>query len=151
MANLPWPDLNSRCTCIWFRSDHIFECYTWSHTKLFLQSSELGLLQPLTRRRVCPPPPFRGWKGTLSGKTGGGRLPIPTRDIHCGTLYFYKYILCVLTTQIDLIHSARSHPHSAISNLHSARSHPHSARSHPHTLNVLTEKLKDGMSSWLNF
>jgi hypothetical protein len=25
--------------------------------KLFLQSLELGLSQPLTRRRVCPPPP----------------------------------------------------------------------------------------------
>jgi hypothetical protein len=28
--------------------------------KLFLKSSELGLPQPLTRRRVCPPPPGEG-------------------------------------------------------------------------------------------
>jgi hypothetical protein len=28
--------------------------------KLFLKSSELGLPQPLTRRRVCPPPRFWG-------------------------------------------------------------------------------------------
>ncbi len=55
--------------------------------KLFLQSSELGLPQPLTRRRVYP-------RGTLAGERGAGRVPIPTRDIHCGTLYIY--VLCVL-------------------------------------------------------
>ncbi len=37
-----------------------------------------------------------------------------------------------LTTRLDLIHSARSHPHSARSHQHSARSHPHSAISHTH-------------------
>ncbi len=38
--------------------------------KLFLQSSELGLPHPLSRRRLCPP--------TLCGRGVGG-VPIPTR------------------------------------------------------------------------
>ncbi len=45
--------------------------------KLFLQSSELGLPQPLTRRRVCnlpPPPPGSCGRGTLAGETGVGRV-----------------------------------------------------------------------------
>ncbi len=58
-------------------------------SKLFLQSSELGLPQPLTHRRVCPPPfgfggggqPFcreRGWEGESQFRRG---------DINCGALY----------------------------------------------------------------
>jgi hypothetical protein len=49
--------------------------------KLFLQSSELGLPQPLTRRRVFSPPPPRFWgeRGTLAGERGVGKVPIPTR------------------------------------------------------------------------
>ncbi len=47
--------------------------------KLFLQSSELGLPQPLTRRRVCPLPPVSGGRRTLAGESGVGRVPIPTR------------------------------------------------------------------------
>jgi hypothetical protein len=45
--------------------------------KLFLLSSELGLPQPLTRRRVCPPP-GSGGRGTVAGERGVGRVPIPT-------------------------------------------------------------------------
>jgi hypothetical protein len=38
-------------------------------------------------------PPFgSGRRATLAGERGGGRVPIPTRDIHCGTLYIY--VLC---------------------------------------------------------
>jgi hypothetical protein len=49
--------------------------------KLFLQSLELGLPQPLTRRLVCPAPldPGSGGTGTLAGERGVGRVPIPTR------------------------------------------------------------------------
>jgi hypothetical protein len=43
--------------------------------KLFLKSSELGLPHTFTRWREA-----------------AGRVPIPTRDIHCGTLYIY--VLC---------------------------------------------------------
>ncbi len=56
--------------------------------RLFLQSSELGLPQPLTRRQVCPPHPLvPGGGGTLAGGRGGGRVPIPTRGLtlFCGT------------------------------------------------------------------
>jgi hypothetical protein len=57
------------------------------------QPSELGLPpQPPTRRLVCPLPPVSGGRGTLAGEKGVGRVPIPTRGIHCGTLYMY--VLC---------------------------------------------------------
>jgi hypothetical protein len=56
-------------------------------------SSELGLPpQSLTRRLVCHLPPVSGGRGTLAGEKGVGRVPIPTRGIHCGTLYMY--VLC---------------------------------------------------------
>jgi hypothetical protein len=49
--------------------------------------------QPPTRRLVCPLPPVSGGRGTLAGEKGVGRVPIPTRGVHCGTLYMY--VLCV--------------------------------------------------------
>jgi hypothetical protein len=49
--------------------------------------------QPPTGRLVCPLPPVSGGRGTLAGEKGVGRVPIPTRGIHCGTLYMY--VLCV--------------------------------------------------------
>jgi hypothetical protein len=52
--------------------------------RLFLQSSELGLPQPLTRRRVYPPPPR-----FLGGERGAGRVPIPTKG---HTLWFALFI-----------------------------------------------------------
>ncbi len=48
-----------------------------------------------TRRLVCPLPPVSGGRGTLAGEKGVGRVPIPTRGIHCGTLYMY--VLCAYT------------------------------------------------------
>jgi hypothetical protein len=41
---------------------------------------------------VCPLPPVSGGRGTLAGEKGVGRVPIPTRGIHCDTLYMY--VLC---------------------------------------------------------
>jgi hypothetical protein len=48
--------------------------------------------QPPTRKLVCPLPPVSGGRGTLAGEKGVGRVPIPTRGVHCGTLYMY--VLC---------------------------------------------------------
>jgi hypothetical protein len=48
--------------------------------------------QPPTRRLMCPLPPVSGGRGTLAGEKGVGRVPIPTRGIHCGTLNMY--VLC---------------------------------------------------------
>ncbi len=48
--------------------------------------------QPPTRRLVCSLPPVSGGRVTLVGEKGVGRVPIPTRGIHCGTLYMY--VLC---------------------------------------------------------
>ncbi len=55
-------------------------------------STELGLPPTPTPRLVCPLPPVSGGRGTLAGEKGVGRVPIPTRGIHCGTLYMY--VLC---------------------------------------------------------
>ncbi len=56
--------------------------------KLFLQSSELGLPHPLTRRRVCPP--FGSGRGTLACGRGSGGVPIPTS----GHTLWYSIFLC---------------------------------------------------------
>jgi hypothetical protein len=49
----------------------------------------MGLPQPLTRRRVCPPPPSSGRKGILAGERGVGRVPIPTKG---HTVWYSLYI-----------------------------------------------------------
>ncbi len=60
--------------------------------KLFLQSLELGLPQPLTRRRVRPPTFGSRGRGTLAGERGGGRVPIPTRE----HIVWYSVYICTL-------------------------------------------------------
>jgi hypothetical protein len=65
---------------------------TRQSVKLYLQSSELGLPQPVTRRRVCPPPRFWG-EDTLAGERGVGRVPIPARG-HTLWYSLYIYVLC---------------------------------------------------------
>jgi hypothetical protein len=67
--------------------------------KLFLQSSELGLPQPLTRRRVCPlPSPRSGGRGTLAGERRVGRVPSPTR----GHTRWYSLYICTLCTALSV-------------------------------------------------
>ncbi len=65
------------------------------NAKLFLQSSELGLPQPLTAGECSPPLLVPGGRGTLAGKRGGGRVPIPTRGhtpyVLCGVLPTLMY------------------------------------------------------------
>jgi hypothetical protein len=55
----------------------------------------IGTHQPLTRRRVCPPPPFwfRG-RGTLARGKVVWESQYRRGDIHCGTLYIF--VLCGL-------------------------------------------------------
>ncbi len=61
--------------------------------KPFLQSSELGLPQPLTRSRVCPLVPAGGG-GAHYGERGGGRVPIPTRGhTQWYSAYMYMYFV----------------------------------------------------------
>jgi hypothetical protein len=50
--------------------------------------------QPLTRRRMCPPPFGTGGRGTLAGVRGSGRVLIPTRG-HTLWYSIYIYIFCV--------------------------------------------------------
>ncbi len=70
--------------------------------KPFLRSSELGLPQPLTRRRVCPPP-GSGGRGTIAGERGLGRVPIPTRG---HTLWYSLFIRIFVVVSV---HSPRKH------------------------------------------
>ncbi len=50
--------------------------------------------QPLTRSRVCPPPPrFSGGRGTLLAREGLGESQFRRGDIHCGTIYIYMYFV----------------------------------------------------------
>ncbi len=58
--------------------------------KFFFQSSELGLPQPLARRRVCPPPPPPVLGGLA--REGAGESKFRRGDIHFGTIYIY--VLC---------------------------------------------------------
>jgi hypothetical protein len=65
--------------------------------RLFLQSSELGLPQPLTHRRVRPLPLwFRGWEHTRLWERGG--VPIWTSG---QTLWYSRYI-CTLWARLKL-------------------------------------------------
>ncbi len=63
-------------------------------TTVYARRRNWDSLQPPTRRLVCPLPPVSGGRGTLAGEKGVGRVLIPTRGIHCGTLYMY--VLCDL-------------------------------------------------------
>ncbi len=40
-----------------------------------------------------PLPPETGGRGHTSLRVGGWGEPIPTRGIHCGTLYMYTYFV----------------------------------------------------------
>jgi hypothetical protein len=50
---------------------------------------------------VCPLPPVSGGRGTLAGEKGVGRVPIPTRGIHCACGTLYMYVLCGLEYLTD--------------------------------------------------
>jgi hypothetical protein len=54
---------------------------------------------------VCPLPPVSGGRGTLAGEKGVGRVPIPTRGIHCGTLYMY--VLCAYYLKVGASEGTR--------------------------------------------
>ncbi len=72
-----------------YEEEKIVRVYTQSRqsAKLFLQSSELGLPQPLTRRRVCPTPRLvpGGGAHTLARQLVG-ESQFRRGAIHCGTL-----------------------------------------------------------------
>ncbi len=60
--------------------------------KLFLKSSELGLLQPLTRRRVRPPPPLPGEWHTR-WRERGWESPNSDEGTYSVVLCIYKYFV----------------------------------------------------------
>ncbi len=79
-----------------------FDPQSRQSAKLFLKSSELGVPQPLNRRRVCPL--GSGGRGTLAGERGVGRVPIPTRG---HTLW---YSLFIRTLWFDPFKIFKEHP-----------------------------------------
>jgi hypothetical protein len=68
--------------------------------KLYLKSSELGLPQPLTRRRVCPPP-GSGGRGTHAGERG---WESPNSDEGTYTVVLFIYTYFVIRTIVKRAH-----------------------------------------------
>jgi len=76
-------------------SKHKVRTRTYKEYHSVCPSSELGLPNPFLASE-CSLPPETGGRWHTSLRVGGwGGVPIPTRGIHCGTLYMY--VLCVLT------------------------------------------------------
>jgi hypothetical protein len=63
--------------------------------KRFLKSSELGLPQPLTCRRVCPPTLWSGGEGTLAGERRGWESPNSDEKTYTVALFIYVYFVTV--------------------------------------------------------
>ncbi len=62
--------------------------------KLFLQSSELGLTQPLNPMQASVPPPGSGGRGTLAGERGVGReSPSSDEGTYTVVLFIYTYFV----------------------------------------------------------
>jgi hypothetical protein len=61
--------------------------------KLFLQSSELGLPQPLKRRRVCPLPPGSGGEGHTRWRERGWESPNSDEGTYTVVLFMYTYFV----------------------------------------------------------
>jgi len=70
---LKWPKIKI-CTLFFLSTEE---------AEFFLQSSELGLSQPLTRRRVCPPVLGGGAQHSLA-REGLGESQFRRGDIHWG-------------------------------------------------------------------
>ncbi len=72
--------------------------FSWAQSrqsvKLFLQSSELDLPQPLARRRVCPPPAGSGGRGTLAGDRRVGESQF-RRGTYTVVLFIYMYFVLI--------------------------------------------------------
>jgi hypothetical protein len=60
--------------------------------KLFLKLSELGLPQPLARRRVSPPPTGSGGRSTLDGERGW-ESPNSYEGTYTVVLFIYTYFV----------------------------------------------------------
>ncbi len=73
---------------------HQFRAQSRQSAKLFPQSSELGPPHPLTRRRVCTPPPLvPGGGHTRLRERGWGSPNFDEGDRHCGTLVYMYFVI----------------------------------------------------------
>ncbi len=82
------------CNIRWFNP------HSRQSAKPFLQSSELGLPQPLTPGESVPPPVLVGGARSLA-REGLGESLFRRGDTRCGTLYIYVLVLCVYTPQFS--------------------------------------------------
>jgi hypothetical protein len=61
--------------------------------QLFLQSSELGLPQTLTRRRVCPLPLYNVGEGHTRWRERGWESPNSNEGTNTVVLFIYMYFV----------------------------------------------------------
>jgi hypothetical protein len=103
-----WPAEAARCrgVCFFYEKGDAF-LNTMSKVEWTVQSTERErgrVLSFFSSRRnwdspnpshegECVIPPGSGGNHTLAGERGVGRVPIPTRDIHCGTLAIHMYFV----------------------------------------------------------
>jgi hypothetical protein len=90
------------------------QCFLQSRqsAKLFLQSSELGLHQPLTRRRVCPPPPnlwYRG-EGHTRWRERGWESPNSDGGTYTVVLGINKYFVVFSSLRFLILSNAAWKP-----------------------------------------
>jgi hypothetical protein len=52
-----------------------------------------------------PPPPGSGWRGTLAGERGGGRVPIPNFDegTYIVVLFTYMYFVSLTYSVLSVV------------------------------------------------
>ena len=89
------------CICPLSWSVHCTKYVHIKSTTVYAPRRNWDFPQPPTRRLVCPLPPVSGGRGTLAGEKRVGRVPIPTRGVHCGTLYMY--VLCAIKVPFSLL------------------------------------------------
>ncbi len=79
--------------------------------ELFLKSSQLGLPQSVTRRRVCPPPPVLGGGAHTLAREGLGS-PNSNEGTYTLVLFIYTYFVVSTQYRTQPSTSCRSFTHS---------------------------------------
>jgi hypothetical protein len=109
-------------------------------------SSELGLPQtPHPQASVPPPPCFWGEGNTRWRERGWELVPIPTRGIHCGTLYMY--VLCVETSSLINLMMPRNLKELVLSEIPSVYSYFIEQPPPSYSLKLPRSKLREGLYS----
>jgi hypothetical protein len=81
--------------------------------KPFLQSSELGLPQPLTRRRVCTLPFGSGGEGHTRWQERGWESPYSNDGTYTVVLFIYKYFVVDTVDTVGIATSQQGVEHAS--------------------------------------